>query len=82
MRLCQNSCISLYLKDFDDETDLLTFIFANNAVKFEHLSKVLTNIVLESDSFYVVGETCYLTFIETNILPQLNPSFVWQFEGT
>lgn len=68
LQLCHRTCFYLSLGDFDDQTGILTFLNTVSFPNFEHFGKVSTTIVLESDSVYVEGETCVLTFIDKNIV--------------
>ena len=51
-------------------------------MNLKQFDKVSANIVVRSDSVYVLSETCVLRFIETNIIAQASPSFLWEFEST
>lgn len=38
-------------------------------VDLKQFDKVFANIVIQSESVYVLSETCVLEFIETNVIP-------------
>lgn len=51
-------------------------------MNLKQFDKVSASIVVRSDSVYLLSETCVLRFIETNVISQASPSFLWEFEST
>jgi hypothetical protein len=82
LEICQGVCVSLALSNMDSQSGILTFRNSLAAMDFAPFSKVLSNIVLRSDTVHLTSEVVVFFFIEKNVISHSSPCFIWEIENT